>query len=134
MNDVRTRFPFTPEGWHTVTPRIVVYGAEQMVAFIKRVFGATGDYRIDSPSVICIGDSMLMISNAGIRKPAPSFLYVYVEDTDATFRLALEAGASSLAEPSDMPYGDRCGMIEDQWGNTWQIATYLGDRVPSKSG
>ena len=134
MNDSSTRFPFTPEGWHTVTPRIVVHGAEQMIAFTKHVFRATGDYRVGLPSVIRIGDSVLMISDAGIRKPTPSFLYVYVQDTDETYRQALEAGARSLEEPSDMPYGDRRGMIEDQWGNTWQIATHLGDRNPSNSG
>jgi uncharacterized glyoxalase superfamily protein PhnB len=124
MSDVSSRF--TPEGWHTVTPRIVVRNAEQMVAFINRVFGATGEYRIDSPSIIQIGDSVLMVSEAGIRKPTPAFLYVYVEDTDATFRRAVEAGALSLEQPSDMPYGDRRGMVEDQWGNTWQIATHVG--------
>ena len=126
MSDVRSWF--IPEGWHTVTPRIVVRNAEKMVAFIKRVFGATGDYRIDSPSIVRIGDSVLMVSEAGIRNPTPSFLYVYVEDTDATFRQALEAGARSVEPPSDMPYGDRRGMVEDQWGNTWQIATYSGRR------
>ena len=103
MSDVSSWF--IPEGWHTVTPRIVVRNVEQMVAFIKRVFGATGEYRTDSPSIIQIGDSVLMESEAGIRKPTPSFLYVYVDDTDATFRPALEAGALSLEEPSDMPYG-----------------------------
>jgi PhnB protein len=119
---------FTPEGWHTVTPRIVVRNAEQMVAFLQRVFGATGDYRKDSPSIVQIGDSVLMVSEAGIRDPAPAFLYVYVEDTDDIFRRALEAGATSVEQPSDMPYGDRRGMVEDQWGNTWQIATYFGPR------
>jgi uncharacterized glyoxalase superfamily protein PhnB len=126
MSDGRSWF--IPEGWHTVTPRIVVRDAEPMVAFVKRVFGATGDYRIDSPSIVRIGDSVLMVSEAGVRKPTPSFLYVYVEDTDATFRRALEAGALSVEEPSDMPYGDRRCMVEDQWGNTWQIATYSGRR------
>ena len=126
MSDVSSWF--IPEDWHTVTPRIVVHNAEQMVVFLKRVFGARGDYQIDSPSIIRIGDSVLMVSEAGIRNPAASFLYVYVEDTDATFRRALEAGALSLEQPSDMPYGDRRGMVEDQWGNTWQIATYFGRR------
>jgi uncharacterized glyoxalase superfamily protein PhnB len=126
MSEVSSRF--IPEDWPTVTPRIVVRNVEQLVAFIKRVFGARGDYQIDSPSIIRIGDSVLMVSEAGIRNPAASFLYVYVEDTDATFRRALEAGALSLEQPSDMPYGDRRGMVEDQWGNTWQIATYFGRR------
>jgi PhnB protein len=124
MKETGKRSRFTPEGWHTVTPRIVVHGALPMVEFLKHVFGATGDYRSDRPSVMTIGDSMIMISDAGIREPTPSFLYVYVEDTDATFRRALQAGATSLEEPSDMPYGDRRGMVEDRWGNIWQIATY----------
>jgi PhnB protein len=126
MDETSRRSHFTPEGRHTVTPRIVVHGAQQLVEFVKHVFGATGDYRPDLPSVINIGDSMLMISDAGIRNPAPAFLYVYVSDTDATYRRALEAGARSLEEPSDMPYGDRRGMVEDRWGNTWQIATHRG--------
>jgi PhnB protein len=127
MSDVSSWF--IPEGWHTVTSRIVVRNAEQMVAFLKRVFGATGDYRKDSPSIVQIGDSVLMVSEAGIRNSTPAFLYVYVEDTDATFQRALEAGALSVEQPSDMPYGDRRGMVEDQWGNTWQIATYSGRRA-----
>ena len=116
---------FTPEGWHSVTPRIVAHDARQLVEFLKQVFGATGEYRPDIPSVIEIGDSMLMISDAGIRSPMPAFLYVYVGDTDTTYRRALDAGAHSLEEPFDTHYGDRRCMVEDQWGNTWQIATHM---------
>ncbi len=67
-----------------------------------------------------------MVSDAGIRDAITSFLYVYVEDADETYRRAIGAGAISLEEPSEMPYGDRRGMVKDQWGNTWQIATYRG--------
>jgi PhnB protein len=116
-----------PEGWHTVTPRIVVENAERMVEFLRQVFGATGNYQSDRPSVIKIGDSIVMIGEAGARNTTAAFLYVYVNDTDATFRRALEAGAHSLEEPFDTPYGDRRCMVEDQWGNSWQIATYIGD-------
>src|SRR5262249_19780544 len=98
---------FTANGWHTVTPRIVVHQAEELVQFVKRVFEATGDYRPDMPAVMRIGDSMIMISDAGVRAPSPAFLYVYVADTDATYRRALQAGAKSLEEPAEMPYGDR---------------------------
>jgi PhnB protein len=128
MNETSDRSRFTPKGWHTVTPRIVVHDAEQLVEFLRRVLGATGDYRSDLPSVIKIGDSLVMVSNAGIREPMPAFLYAYVDDTDKTYRRALQAGASSLEEPSDMPYGDRRGMVSDEWGNTWQIASHIGDR------
>jgi uncharacterized glyoxalase superfamily protein PhnB len=72
-----------------------------------------------------IGDSVIMISGAGARDPAPAFLYVYVPSTDETYRRAIEAGARSLEEPTDLPYGDRRGMVQDKWGNTWQIATRL---------
>ena len=125
MKETSGHSHFAPDGWHTVTPRIVVHDAERLVAFLREVFGASGDYRPDLPSEMKIGDSIVMVSDAGIRKPMPAFLYVYVHNTDDTYRLALQAGASSLEEPSDMPYGDRRGMVEDEWGNTWQIATHL---------
>jgi PhnB protein len=71
---------------------------------------------------------MIMISNAATRNSVPAFLYVYADDTDKIYRRALEVGAMSLEEPSDMPYGDRRDMVLDEWGNTWQIATHMGDR------
>ena len=119
---------FTPEGWHTITPRIVVHHAKEIVDFLKQVFGATGEYRSDRPSVITIGDSMIMISDAGIRSPMPGFLYVYVDDADGAYRRALDAGARAIEEPLDTPYGDRRCMVEDKWGNTWQIATHSANR------
>lgn len=118
---------FTPPGWHAVTPRIIVDDPQPLVAFLKHVFAATGEYQAERPSVIAIGDVMLMISSgAGIRERAVAFLYVYVEDADATYRRAMEAGATSVEPPGDMPYGDRRAMVTDRWGNTWQIATYRG--------
>jgi uncharacterized glyoxalase superfamily protein PhnB len=128
MKEASNRSRFIPEGWHTVTPRIVVRDAERLVEFLRRVFGATGDYRPDLPSMMKIGDSTIMISNAATRNSMPAFLYVYVDDTDKIYRRALEAGATPLEEPSDMPYGDRRGMVQDEWGNAWQIATHMGDR------
>jgi PhnB protein len=116
---------FKPHGWPTVVPRIVAHDAQQLVGFIKQVFGATGEYQPDRPAVLAIGDSMIMISEAGIRDAAHAFLYVYVADTDATYLRAINAGARSLEEPSNQPYGDRRGMVEDPWGNIWQIATHL---------
>ena len=90
-----------------MTPRIVVEGAERLVEFLEQVFGATGDYRPDRPAVITIGDSMVMVSEAGTRDPMPAFLYVYVDDVEGTYRQALRAGARALEGPSDTPYGDR---------------------------
>ncbi len=116
----------TPAGWHTVTPRLVVADARGLVEFVARVFDATGEYREDAPAIVTIGDSKLMISDAGVRAPAPAFLYVYVADADATHRRAVDAGARSIEPPFDTPYGDRRAMIEDRWGNVWQIATHRG--------
>jgi len=117
---------FVPKGWHTITPRIVARDAGRLVEFLRRVFGATGEFRPAVPSELRIGDSIVMISEAGARRPMTAFLYVYVSDTNRTYRRALEAGARSLEEPSDMFYGDRRCMLEDRWGNTWQIATRTG--------
>lgn len=124
MKQPSGRAHFIPEGWHAVTPRIVAHDARQLVEFLKQVFEASGDYRSDQPTMMTIGDSMIMISDSGIRSPTPAFLYVYVEDTDITYRRALDAGVRVVEEPSDMPYGDRRCMVEDKWGNTWQIATH----------
>ena len=115
-----------PEGWHSVTPRLVVHDAAMQVEFLKQAFGATGDLRSDRPSVIKIGDSLVMVSSVGPRDAMPAFLYLYVDDIDATYRRALESGAVSLEEPWDTPYGDRRGMVQDPCGNTWQIATHNG--------
>ena len=115
-----------PEGWRSVTPRLVVHDPVKLVDFLKKAFGASGDFAADSPSVIRIGDSMVMVSGVGPRNPMPAFLYLYVDDVDATYQRALEAGAVCLEEPADMPYGDRRGMVRDPCGNDWQIATHKG--------
>jgi PhnB protein len=116
---------FQPDGWHTVTPRIVVRDPESLIGFIKAVFHAHGDFLPGRPAQMRIGDSVVMVSGGdGLREPASAFLYVYVEDTDATYRRAIAANAISLEEPTDMPYGDRRAMVRDEWGNTWQIATH----------
>src|SRR6185436_7990049 len=109
-----------PDGWHSVTPRLVVPDAATLVEFLKRAFDATGELRTDSPSQIRIGDSLVMVTSAGPRDAMPSFLYLYVEDIDATFARALQAGAVALEMPQDMPYGDRRGMLKDPGGNIWQ--------------
>ena len=118
-----------PDGWHSITPRIVVHDPAKLVAFLKQAFDATGDFRTEAPSVIRIGDSLVMISSVGPRDATPAFLYLYVEDIDATYQRALEAGAVSLEEPQDLPYGDRRGMVKDPSGNIWQIATHKEDIV-----
>ena len=111
-----------PPGWHTVTPRIVVRDARGLVDFLVEVFGATAKFDSASPTVVEIGDSKVMISEAGARPPQPAFLYVYVADVDSAFQRAVDRGAISLEKPWNTPYGDRRCMVEDRWRNAWQIA------------
>jgi len=113
-----------PLGWHSLTPRIVAPNAKGLVDFLCYVFGAEGKYESERPSTITIGDSKLMVSEAGERKPSAAFLYVYVQDPDAVYRRALAHGVTTIEEPLETPYGDRRCMIEDRWGNTWQIARH----------
>jgi PhnB protein len=116
---------FTPDGWHTVTPRIFTADVAGLVGFLKAVFNADGEYHEGRPTEIKIGDSIVMISDGGGRRETmPGFLYVYVKDADETYRRAVDAGAASLEKPMDTPYGDRRATVLDSWGNTWQIATH----------
>jgi len=108
-----------------VIPRLFTHDPRGLVAFVKRVFRATGTYRDDRPSELRIGDSIIMVSDDSARRPTSAFLYVYIADTDAAYRRAMSAGGHSIETPADMPYGDRRAMVEDPWGNTWQIATRL---------
>jgi PhnB protein len=114
----------TPPGWHSVTPRLVVKDPAKLVEFLKKTFHARGEFSAHAPSQMRIGDSLVMVSGVGPRDPMPAFLYVYVDDVDATYGRALAAGAVSLDEPKDLPYGDRRAMVKDSWGNDWQIATH----------
>ena len=92
-------------GWHTVTPRIVVDDVAGLVAFVRDVFSATSELTPDRPAVLAIGDARIMISGTGARPATPAFLYVYVDDADATYRRAIAAGARSIEEPRDTPDG-----------------------------
>jgi PhnB protein len=115
---------FQPDGRHTVTPRIITSKPNELVRFVKEVFGAQGEFQVDRPTEIQIGDSLIMISDGGgLREPMPAFLYVYVEDVDETYRRAIDALAEALELPLDLPYGDRRAMVKDAWGNLWQIAS-----------
>lgn len=115
-----------PEGWHSITPRLVVDDPPGLVEFLKQAFDGSGDLRTDIPSIIRVGDSLVMVSGVGPREAMHAFLYLYVDDIDATYQRALKAGAISLEEPQDLPYGDRRAMVEDPCGNIWQIATNKG--------
>jgi uncharacterized glyoxalase superfamily protein PhnB len=117
-----------PDGWHSVTPRLVADNPARLVRFLREAFGATGEFNPGTPAQMRIGDSMVMVSATGPRRATSAFLHLYVEDADAVYRRAMDAGAQSLEEPLDVPYGDRRAMVKDPCGNDWQIATYGGAR------
>lgn len=128
-----------PEGYHTVTPYLVVEGANRLLAFLEAAFGAKVLHRTDRPdgevahAEIQIGDSRVMLSGSQPQWPAlPCALYLYVEDCDALHAQALAAGAKSTQEPADMFYGDRHGGVIDPAGNQWWIATHIEDVSPEE--
>ena len=110
-------------GCPSLVPRIVVEDVAGLLAFLRSAFGAVGELEADRPTVLRLGDSLLMVSAVGPREAMPAFLYLYVDDADRAYARALEAGARPVEAPLDTPYGDRRAMVEDRWGNVWQIAT-----------
>jgi PhnB protein len=129
-----------PEGFHTVTPYLVVDGAEKIIRFAKEAFGAQSLFepmaRPDGKIMhaeLKIGDSIVMISDSSERAQATSdMLYVYVPNVDAVYQKALKAGGKSLTEPMDQFYGDRSGSVMDPAGNRWHIATHVEDVSPAE--
>lgn len=112
----------THPGFHSVTPRVIVSDVAAAVDFLRAVFDAAGEVHSDRPAEVGIGDSLVMVSSVGEREPFPAFLYIYVDDADAAYRRAIEAGAVTLEPPLDTPYGDRRAMVRDPFGNVFQIA------------
>ena len=113
-----------PDGFHAITPRLVADDVSKLVTFLRDALGAIGELPEDGPAQLRIGDSLVMVSESGPRPATEAFLYLYVEDADATYRRTIAAGATSLEAPGDTPYGDRRAMVRDPGGNIWQIATF----------
>lgn len=136
-----------PECYHSLTVYLGVREAAQAIEFYKKAFGATEDFRLDTPdgrvghASLRVGDSMLMLSEPCEQgalgsldktgKP-PFGLYLYVEDADATYQRALDAGAEQLVPMADMFYGDRTGTLKDPFGHCWFIATHTEDLSPDE--
>ena len=93
-----------------------------LIGLLREVFAAVGEVADGRPTEVMIGDSLLLIGSTVERESFAAFLYVYVDDADVVFRRALAAGAETLEEPIDTPYGDRRAMIRDPFGNVFQIA------------
>jgi PhnB protein len=125
----------TPKGFHTVNPYITADGADKVVTFLQKAFGAEIDHepmkRPDGKlmhATLRVGDSMVMIAEASERaKAMPASLYLYLPDVDAAYQRAMKAGANSIMEPADQFYGDRSGGVIDPAGNHWYLATHIED-------
>jgi PhnB protein len=116
-------------GHNTITPYLTVERAEQLVDFVKQVFGGVEVFRTIGSAgglhaEVNIGDSRLMIGGYAGVEEMPTALHLYVPDADAVYQRALDAGATSLEEPIDQFYGDREAGVRDPTGNVWWIATH----------
>jgi len=122
---------FIPKGSHSVTPYLIVEGADRMLDFCCQAFAGEEKLRFPRPdgtlqhAAVRIGDSIVEMGDPGGKwPPMPAGLHLYVRDADATYASALASGATSLYAPMDQPYGDREGGVKDPCGNTWYIATH----------
>lgn len=128
-----------PEGYHTVTPYLVVEGAAGLIDFLKQAFDAQEVFRMPGPNdtvghaEVKIGDSMIMLADAGAEHPArPCMICLYVEDVDTLYQRAVAAGATSIKEPANQFYGDRSGGVTDASGMQWWISTHIEDVSPEE--
>jgi uncharacterized glyoxalase superfamily protein PhnB len=121
-----------PEGFHTVTPFLVVDGVAALIAFIERAFGGHLHFKMQSDdgvvrhATIWIGNSLVMLSSGSDRyRQMPAMLHLYLDDVDRYFRQAVDAGGTPICEPHDEFYGDRVAAVEDAFKNQWWIATHV---------
>jgi PhnB protein len=130
-----------PEGYSTITPYLIIRGVSEAIKFYEKAFSAKEikTMAVDGKVMhaeIKIGNSFLMLADEfpeqGFKSPqsiggSPAFIHLYVEDADASYKKAIDAGAASLQEVSDQVFGDRHGLVIDPFGYTWTIATHIED-------
>jgi PhnB protein len=131
-----------PAGYHTITAQLAIDGADQAIEFYKRAFGAELLDRSSDPSgtkvwhaALRIGDSMLFVNDVFPEMgstASQSSLWLYVPDTDASFKRAVDAGARASMAPADMFWGDRMAHVVDPFGQRWTIATHIKDMTPEE--
>jgi PhnB protein len=136
-----------PQGYHSVTPYLIVENAAAAIAFYCKAFGAEERFRMAEPSgrighaELQVGDSVVMLADEaperGYRGPrslegTPVSLLLYVADVDQQFQRALDAGAKLLRCVQDQFYGDRTGTLEDPFGHVWTLATHQADLPPEE--
>jgi PhnB protein len=136
-----------PEGYHSLTAYLICDGAAKAIEFYKKAFGATEVMRMGGPggtvmhAEIKIGDSVVYLAGEnpqfGCKSPqtlqgTPVSLHLYVENCDASFKRAVEAGATVQMPPTEMFWGDRFSKVADPFGHEWSIATRVKDMTPAE--
>lgn len=141
MSDVKP----IPDGFHTLTPYLLIEGAAAAIDFYKNAFGAEEITRLEAPggtighAELRIGDSMVMLGDVPEDTSSPKklggtpvLLHLYVPDADAVFDQAVKAGAEIVAPVTDQFYGDRNGRVTDPFGHHWAISTHKEDLTPEE--
>jgi PhnB protein len=135
--------PYMPEGYNSVSPYLVVDGADKLIDFMTRAFGAKERMRMPGPggaighAEMELGDSVIMLGDSATtdnNRKATAMIHLYVEDADATYKKAVEAGARVDQDLETKFYGDRGGSVIDEWGNIWWISTHVEDVPPEEMG
>jgi PhnB protein len=135
-----------PDGYHSITPYLVVKGAAKAIDFYKKAFGATERFRMPGPdgrvghAELQFGDSVIMLADECPERGAlapqggalPLSLYLYMENVDAVIDRAVSAGAKLKQPVVNQFYGDRSGGVEDPFGHTWYVATHVEDVSPDE--
>jgi PhnB protein len=135
-----------PDGYHSVTPMMIIKGAAAAIDYYRNAFGATELFRMEHEgkvghAEIKIGDSPIMLAdehpemNAFSPKTVggtPVSLMIYVEDVDSIFKRAIELGGTQMKPVQDQFYGDRSGTLTDPFGHVWTVATHMEDLTPEE--
>lgn len=136
-----------PEGYHTLTPYLIVADGAAAIAFYQKAFAARERMRLVRPdgklghAELEIGDSLIMLADEfaahGALSPqtvggTPVSLHLYLDDVDAVFARALAAGGTERRAVADQFYGDRLGTIEDPFGHIWHLSTHIEDVAPDE--
>jgi len=142
MADVKS----IPDGYHSVTPYLIIQGAADAIEFYKKAFGATELFRMEHQgkighAEIKIGDSPIMLADEhpemGHVGPktlggSPVGIMIYVDDVDTIFNQAIESGGEQVKPLQDQFYGDRSGTLKDPFGHLWTVATHKEDVSPEE--
>ena len=128
-----------PDGYQSVVPYLAVENAGEVLEFMKAAFGGVEQMRLPGPdgtvghAEVRIGDSVVMVGQPNDPEGfVPGMLHLYVEDVDAAYERAVNAGGTSLLEPTDQFYGDRTASVSDAGGNQWYLATHVEDVSPEE--